>query len=526
MSTPQAAERSVDLQTSWGDFRDLVQQILNTSSYKFMDNICNENERLRHATEREKKIREGNEEQISDLVGKEKIYRETIANKDSKIDKLQKTLTEAEQTVQDAKKNSMTQANHLKAKDDEIKRITDTFKTLEVKNIKLQGSVDEKDKKLQELEKMVAVLRGEKDSAETVLAEKSARLQKIEGWISPLEDHKNGDVVVISMKQLNRLFEIAHDLTRSYFSGDLADDMLGDDRKWTKLTKSDVFPNGSGIPIPQSNSPHAKQMRIAAVLAVIAHNFSNIIFQPLHGLDNGEELYELLSDIAEEDPDKEAFLRSALLSAFDSAGDGARQQHSVEQAYDGIYASVGHLVQDKEQKKFRENLAELCQFSCKTWCGVQRLEVKIESTMEIDEGEWDPLKSHSMTKETTANLNGKDGGQTAQSLKATSTSKEKGATTGSQRSNRPTAEVVMVTIWPCFFYVRKGRLELIYKGYGLGSEHINVARSEIQSSSRNSSTDVWREKRKRSRATSNAGAIGKNVKSFLSQNGSTGSAGD
>jgi hypothetical protein len=85
-------------------------------------------------------------------------------------------------------------------------------------------------------------------------------------------------------------------------------------RDWAKLRENDVFKHR--IPLPQSNSGIAKEMRVAIVLGALSKLVDSLIFQPTFVLHEDSGLRELLCHQAVIDPIKERYTRGILLSMF------------------------------------------------------------------------------------------------------------------------------------------------------------------------------------------------------------------
>ena len=249
-------------------------------------------------------------------------------------------------------------------------------------------------------------------------------------------------------------------------------------------------------------------MRVAAVLAVLGHHLAEEILQPLYILEEGGELNELLSELASDDPPREAFLRSTLLVALTRKDQWENRQKRLKDVFRAVVSAVQPLVPDGKQDSFRRALRDLCARHCETWSEIQRLEDKVEWSLDTDVSEnLELLELPLLT----------DG----QSSRAVPQVPQLSDNTASQP--RGAIESIVAPVWPCFFFVRREGGELIGKGFALGEEQIKVAKSEV-SSLRRSLTGSHREARLRARTFSNQGES-KAANSFLSPNGSAELAG-
>jgi hypothetical protein len=73
---------------------------------------------------------------------------------------------------------------------------------------------------------------------------------------------------------------------------------------------------GGKIPIPQSNTVDAKNMRVAAILAILARSVDRNIFQPTYHLDFNSGLRELFVQQAAKNSKRESCCRAFLLPMF------------------------------------------------------------------------------------------------------------------------------------------------------------------------------------------------------------------
>src|SRR5258708_4230115 len=68
------------------------------------------------------------------------------------------------------------------------------------------------------------------------------------------------------------------------------------------------------VPLPQSNSDAAKQMRFAVFLAILARELDEHIFQPSYLSTEDNSIREVLVGLAMTEPKRESFCRALLLS--------------------------------------------------------------------------------------------------------------------------------------------------------------------------------------------------------------------
>jgi hypothetical protein len=148
------------------------------------------------------------------------------------------------------------------------------------------------------------------------------------------------------------------------------------------------------IPLPQSNSPSAKQMRIAATLAILARCIDQHIFQPTYLLDGEDEIRRLLVRLAVADSKKESFCRAVLLSMFPEI-EAKNAAKAIERVVREVSWSIRNLISDAQYDRFKLALEDVVRQAHYAWQLVQRTREKFEPFFEprhYDDIEWQPLK--------------------------------------------------------------------------------------------------------------------------------------
>lgn len=137
--------------------------------------------------------------------------------------------------------------------------------------------------------------------------------------------------MVIQGQRIRKFVEIVHFVTEKvpwtrlvgrnasgtlayYFLTTIYSCYLSTQKDWTRLRETTIFKHQ--IPLPQSNSNVAKEMRIAIVLGILARLINTYIFQPTYLLEEDSGLRDVLRRQAIKDPKKESFTRGILLSMF------------------------------------------------------------------------------------------------------------------------------------------------------------------------------------------------------------------
>lgn len=146
---------------------------------------------------------------------------------------------------------------------------------------------------------------------------------------------------------------------------------------WTKLRENDIFRHR--IPLPQSNSDAAKEMRVAVILGTFAKLVDKIIFQPTFLLREYSGLREVLRHQAVLDPGKERYARGILLSMFPEDQDTICTEGVdivVEELLDTV--NVRALLTAETAPAFEKALASLVAQFQEAWKVIQRGKQKLE----------------------------------------------------------------------------------------------------------------------------------------------------
>ena len=185
-------------------------------------------------------------------------------------------------------------------------------------------------------------------------------------------------------------------LVEGTFRPDIDEQILTDPSCWTNLRNSPYLKHATQlqIPLPQSNTPAAKGMRISAVLAVLSRAMHKHIFRPVYLLDDDDEnLVKFLRALEDEDPTREAHLRATLVAMMPDrqVEQGARRVKTVVREVSWL---VQHLLGALQFEAFCSGLEGACQLACEQWMRVQLAHMKIEPYFgpPYDDFDWQVLE--------------------------------------------------------------------------------------------------------------------------------------
>jgi len=191
---------------------------------------------------------------------------------------------------------------------------------------------------------------------------------------------------------LDVVWTAVFELVESHFKQNLEDSVLADASCWDNLRNSEHIQRPTKIPIPQSNSPAARAMRIAAVLALVSRTLHKYIFRPLYIIDGDEELTAMLREAEKDNAVREMHTRATLLAMLPT-----RQHDSAKRRVHHVVREVSwvvqHLLSALAYEAFCTRLGQVCALACTQWRRIQEARMKIEPYFgpPYDEFDWQKL---------------------------------------------------------------------------------------------------------------------------------------
>jgi hypothetical protein len=273
-------------------------------------------------------------------------------------------------------------------------------------------------------------------------------------------------------------------LAEAYFGIDLALQIASNAASWIKIKTHPAV--RKDIPLPSSDTRAAKQARIAAFLAVLAHEMSLHIFQPTYLL--RDNLNRVLDDLADDDSPHEAHVRSVLLrlgEGYPKEADAATTSH-ITAAVTNISDYVLELIPEASRPDFKTKLKALCTEASEHWRLIQTLDAKIDLDFDADEAK--PLFPN-------MNLPGSSSSSSSSEPGTTTKPRPNGPPTPSTTTNgkkQPTPTPRRATtldddqddndivVWPGFFNstTTDDDPETLVQGYLLTASQVTAAEAE------------------------------------------------
>ncbi|KAJ5591490.1 uncharacterized protein N7459_001859 [Penicillium hispanicum] len=239
-------------------------------------------------------------------------------------------------------------------------------------------------------EKDIRALQAEKAALNKALQAKQTRLQLLESFTVEHSDI-NDDAVI---NGFTNLCQLATREISSCFQQDLDAKVLEDKSIWDKFRKDHLNLLQQNFPFKASNTSAAKDMRLAITLAILSREINKHIFQPNYILPDDSDIRETLIDLAGEDPEKERFLRSMLLSI-----DPKAQDETVESKANSVVHNVSgqlsKLISQTQHGAVHASISKIVGEAKGFWRLVQRAqhkyEIDFEDSYSDERHEWKPF---------------------------------------------------------------------------------------------------------------------------------------
>jgi hypothetical protein len=264
--------------------------------------------------------------------------------------------------------------------------------------------------------------------------------------------------LAISRKRLDRIFDQAIKVARTYMDVELPVAILADVNVWATLC--DHCPN---LALPATNTTSARQMRTVALVACLGLSLSHHIFTPLYVPYDGMQIFWcLLIKLAARDHSKEAYLRSVLLRMF-----SPDQSENIDGLTEDVGKEIGNvflpLVVPEKRSAFVTAIRELSELALEEWLAIQKLEdkvVPVTRSQDRPPSHWKFVNMNSGAKPSQSNGN------------------TPGPSTRPSSRPDPEIDITVCDVWPNFVVIRKDGEDLVRQGYMLSRSQMLPARQE------------------------------------------------
>lgn len=305
------------------------------------------------------------------------------------------------------------------------------------------------------------------------LSTKTSRLSELDSLRVPLTDESEDTYVTI----LDSIWTRIASLIESTFRQDLSPATLSDESCWTNLLQS---PYTRHIPLPRTNTPAAKQMRIAVTLSLLSRSLHTHIFRPsyLTATSHPEDpLPQILHTIALANPSHEEHTRATLLAMLPAEKQRTFGAKRVGAVVREVSYAVQHLLTALQYEAFCTGLEQVCKLACAQWMRIQLGKMRVEPYFGPPFGEFDwqvlPLPVF------------EGGGERDDLVVEVGRPVEDGRVGGhGEGAVREDAEVgpddIMLVVWPSMCIVENGELESITQGLVISKDQVRAATDEVR----------------------------------------------
>lgn len=240
------------------------------------------------------------------------------------------------------------------------------------------------------------------------------------------------------------------------------------------------------IPLPASNSPAAKQMRVAAGLRIYSMALADHVFRSTN-LTQNSDFEDVLRDLETEDPLHEVFTRAVLLK-IQPARQARNREARAKMVADQVSDAIADLVPSSQKETLKARLYQVSLEACNAWLVIQQLLEPVRPVFSVHMPEdWVPLPSPVPQRNSKAGPSG-----VAREPLATRVENQGQQIQQSSAESQPIEiDDIMQVVWPAFYVTSSQQEddvgdqvpELVHRGHVITRSQGREA--EIEMSRRN-----------------------------------------
>ncbi|KAJ0120526.1 hypothetical protein J7T55_015255 [Diaporthe amygdali] len=439
------------------DFVRIIRQLSTDEGYQNIaglilevENLRTENEELKKKVGDSKTMKTEILAAVQEVENENQDMKDQCAKKDADLDKAQTQASATQGKFQKAQNQIANLKMELVTNKDEIDK---TMANLKQKEAQLESA--------RKTEQDLKASRVEGDRIKKQYDMANQELAAFKKLALPLKSLNETEFRTL-VRQLVGLFDEAHQLALQFFGQLTQEPQVTHTRLWEDLTKDVAL---SGIPLPPGNSEAARQMRVAAVLRLMAENAYQYIFQPVYLTENGMEVAEILSQVSSSHAH---WMRSVLLN-MNLKGQRDNGLKRTKTAANQVSKILGFLITSPvDGQAFNAAVLQWYEKACKIWMTIQQLEIRFEAQFEPLSNEqgmldWEPLSDlfHEAKSSTGCTTNG---------------TKSK-----SEPKDRLLMKDIAAEVWPEFLATYKEETSIcVLPGYVLVRAQTAVAEQEVK----------------------------------------------
>ena len=273
------------------------------------------------------------------------------------------------------------------------------------------------------------------------------------------------------------MFSMAYRLIKTHFYVDLEEAALANQECWANLSIRALNIFKKNLPLPTSNSVAAKQMRLVAILTILAYKLEQAIFQPSYLLSERDELSKLISGLIHEDHSRDSHLQAVLLSV-----DPVRQKElgreRIEHVVKCIIGYIKPLLSGERQKSFNSKLKTVCNKICEQWMSLQELKERIVAFRDPSQA---PLEDWAVLNLPPTGDPEKRNRPSSNAASASASGSKLAKKDHTQMQKLQDRGSIVGIVWPCFLLFDENAEKPVKDGLVLTDTQIQAAQNESNS---------------------------------------------
>ncbi|KAK6833827.1 hypothetical protein PG987_008521 [Apiospora arundinis] len=401
--------------------------------------------------------REAHQMQLAAKDGELTTARDELGSKDAELDAAKTQLAENETHISNLIEEAQTKSDKI---DTIISQLNEALDNNSVSKQELENKASELDTLQADLRKAQSEIVAARETQEQTgkelegVRDEAAFFKSKFESLDKLSYKMKTPPTATTQQQLSSMFTTAYTWASELFAADLdqaAFSGASSGEKWAPLRDASA----------------------SALVGILGWTCAHHMFQPTYLL-QCNELCGVLASLADDDHDRETYLRSVLLPVSPS-----RQKENgkkrIQQAVFDVLACVAPLLPKARQEEVKSSLETVCKHICGQWMRLQLLEEKIEPSFDAYDGDdWKLIELPAF------------GGDSAAIPHQPHDNEERagGSSSGESTGTCAVAEgindidEIAAVLWPSFLSSRDGESELLTEGVVVAKTQTQVAYHE------------------------------------------------
>ncbi|KAL4985740.1 hypothetical protein BDW68DRAFT_198592 [Aspergillus falconensis] len=348
-------------------------------------------------------VRKAKETAINEMFEVNEAQKSKQKETAQEIDSLKKLVQEGKDNIAEMLRKIRDSEDRYKKLHAAHARVQSDLKTAQGDIDGLQNKVKEKDVLIDRIKTSHSEnqkhLKAAEDKAKEVAKERlvlnkslqatKARLDKIEGYAI---QHSNCDEDSL-LDAFVELWQYATIEIYSHLNKDLSEAILQNRSNWDTFKWKSNLVVEHHVPLPHSNSPAAKQMRLAIFLAILAREVDKQIFQPTYIVREDAGIRDTLAKLAASDSEKESFCRSILLS-IDPDIQKVTLQSRIQVVVTNVSSCLFGMLPEDRFSELCVSVRKIAERAADVWHPIQQSLQRYEPDFEPlkwGDDKWSPL---------------------------------------------------------------------------------------------------------------------------------------